>query len=293
MTNGKVESIAKPLPKLLSLELFNPETDDKDSDSSAVSSPDSVDSVISVDGSKSNKFTFTKKDGVTKSMNLLEAAADVANSLDEAVKKAIKSSPRSKRRQLKPSDVKSVMDSLDGMPLLPTDDCQKHLTDFADQLSEKLMREIEEKSKNACDNLDDPYISRLSAELQDLSKLSEEIQKQNEYLARLSASDSLLRCIKCKTPKCKCGTTEEIGQSGGSGGELILKGGISEDLKNSKTEDEFCEGNRCCGDNNPGLGLAKLSVSRNSVRTVASTDSCDSEKGKAFHDKLYKVFCVT
>lgn len=49
VSNGRVESIVKPLPKLLSLELFNPETDDKDSDSSGVSSPDSVDSVISVE----------------------------------------------------------------------------------------------------------------------------------------------------------------------------------------------------------------------------------------------------
>lgn len=32
----------------MSLELFNPETDDMDSDSSGVSSPDSVGSVISV-----------------------------------------------------------------------------------------------------------------------------------------------------------------------------------------------------------------------------------------------------
>lgn len=46
--NGRQENLAKPLPKLLSLELFNPETDDVDSDSSGVSSPDSVSSVISV-----------------------------------------------------------------------------------------------------------------------------------------------------------------------------------------------------------------------------------------------------
>lgn len=38
----------RALPRLMSLELFNPETDDMDSDSSGVSSPDSVGSVISV-----------------------------------------------------------------------------------------------------------------------------------------------------------------------------------------------------------------------------------------------------
>lgn len=42
------EAITRILPRLLSLELFNPETDDLDSDSSGVSSPESVGSVISV-----------------------------------------------------------------------------------------------------------------------------------------------------------------------------------------------------------------------------------------------------
>ncbi|XP_026672736.1 uncharacterized protein LOC108629019 isoform X2 [Ceratina calcarata] len=45
---GRLETVTKVLPRLLSLELFNPETDDLDSDSSGVSSPDSVGSVISV-----------------------------------------------------------------------------------------------------------------------------------------------------------------------------------------------------------------------------------------------------
>lgn len=45
---NKAEPIAKSKPTLISLELFNPATDDMDSDSSGVSSPDSVDSVISV-----------------------------------------------------------------------------------------------------------------------------------------------------------------------------------------------------------------------------------------------------
>ncbi|XP_066592111.1 uncharacterized protein fid [Prorops nasuta] len=48
-TDGRLESVTRVvLPKLLSLELFNPETDDLDSDTSPVSSPESVGSVISV-----------------------------------------------------------------------------------------------------------------------------------------------------------------------------------------------------------------------------------------------------
>ena len=47
-SSGRLESVTKMLPRLLSLELFNPETDDLDSDSSGASSPESVGSVISV-----------------------------------------------------------------------------------------------------------------------------------------------------------------------------------------------------------------------------------------------------
>ncbi|KAJ8927193.1 hypothetical protein NQ314_020469 [Rhamnusium bicolor] len=230
VSNGKVEAIAKPLPKLLTLELFNPETDDKDSDSSCVSSPDSIDSVISVNSDRkalSNtrfKFPPTSDRQETRAMSLLEAAADVANSLDEAVAKVIKSSPRTKRR-LQTGEVLSILQrsySSDTTPLLGEEDgdnwdedCHKHLTDFADKLSEKLLQEIDQyqvKSRlsNSMDNFDDPYINRLSEELHDLSKLSAEIQKQNEYLAKLSASDSLFGrpCVKCKQSECTCFRTK-------------------------------------------------------------------------------------
>nr|XP_022920149.1 uncharacterized protein LOC111428728 [Onthophagus taurus] len=219
VNNGKVQSIAKPLPKLLSLELFNPETDDKDSDSSAVSSPDSIDSVISADKTKNrSKFTFNE---VKHRNNLLEAAADVANSLDEAVEKVIKSSPRARRREVKTGEVISVMQRQypsETVPLLTdidaswNEDCHKHLTDFADKLSEKLLKEIDQyqqlgRKDFGTDHLDDPYIHRLSEELNDLSKLSAEIQKQNEYLAKLSVSDSKFAdnsCSRCKLLTCTC-----------------------------------------------------------------------------------------
>lgn len=95
-TDGKVS--AEPLPKLISLELFNPETDDKDSDSSAISSPDSVESIVSVKSDQrkpaeeESRFKFpTYKN--TKQNKLLEAAAGVASSLDEAVTKVVFSAP--------------------------------------------------------------------------------------------------------------------------------------------------------------------------------------------------------
>lgn len=54
------EPIAKSKPTLMSLELFNPATDDMDSDSSGVSSPDSVDSVISVVPEELRKVALEK-----------------------------------------------------------------------------------------------------------------------------------------------------------------------------------------------------------------------------------------
>lgn len=57
------------------------------------------------------------------------------------------------------------------------------------------------------DNIDDPYIHRLSEELHDLSILSDEIKKQNEYLSRLSQKTNANQknCSKCKKyTKCGC-----------------------------------------------------------------------------------------
>lgn len=179
-------------------------------------------------------------------MSLLEAAANVATSLDEAVDAVIQSSPRAKRKQflepLEPKEVLSVMErSYNCENLSPGDDetthligdkwdeeCHRHLTDFADKLSEKLLQEIDQyqeasRSKQEqkevkflssnYQHIDDPYIHRLSEELEDLNKLSAEIQKQNEFLSKLSKSDVYrmcgkndikIKCARCKNKHCKC-----------------------------------------------------------------------------------------
>lgn len=67
VTSGRLETVTRILPRLLSLELFNPETDDLDSDSSGVSSPESVGSVISV---MSDERYFAKKDVEQKKNNI-------------------------------------------------------------------------------------------------------------------------------------------------------------------------------------------------------------------------------
>lgn len=61
--SGRLETVTRILPRLLSLELFNPETDDLDSDSSGVSSPESVGSVISV---TSDERYIARKDAEKK-----------------------------------------------------------------------------------------------------------------------------------------------------------------------------------------------------------------------------------
>lgn len=170
----------------------------------------------------------------------------------------------------------AVRQSLEAIPLLDNDECQRHLTDFADELSEKLFREINEAKEGS----DDPYIHRLSAELQDLSKLSAEIQKQNEYLAKLSASDSLLKCVGCKSVTCQCRTVKD---------NMLARCNLKKEktqvnsvsIKSSRTDGSIASVERCKEENGSLNGSAKLSASRSSIRTGNSSDSYDSERGKA------------
>lgn len=192
----------------------------------------------------------------------------------------------------------------DTEPLLSDDslstwdeDCQKHLTDFADKLSEKLLREIDQyqvktRLSNSLDTYEDPYINRLSEELHDLSKLSAEIRKHNEYLAKLSVSDSLFAktCIKCKkNSECACFRTKnkntnnlvkgdsdwlECSDNGDRHEEDVL-----EDVSNSFVKcDIKCSDN--VGDVEPAL-YSTLCVSTTSIKMGTSSDSCDSERGES------------
>ncbi|KAF4532851.1 hypothetical protein B566_EDAN001454, partial [Ephemera danica] len=154
------QSLARPIPRLLSLELFNPETDDLDSDSSGVSSPDSVISVMEPAGRILSEKTVVCtapaelliNDEVPETQrpasSLLEAAANVASSLEGAVDAVIQSSPRARR--------KLAAMGLRGSPSPPPvpprpsvwdEECRQHLTEFADRLSEKLLQEIDRYSE--------------------------------------------------------------------------------------------------------------------------------------------------
>ncbi|KAL1505631.1 hypothetical protein ABEB36_005152 [Hypothenemus hampei] len=225
------QSLAKPIPKLLKLDIFNPLEDD-DSDNSCVSSPDSSTGSISsvktsenISGNKGTNFQFPEISSQGQSLCFLETTENVTSGLDEAVEKVA----NLKHKNLPNMNVFSLLQrriSSDTTPLLDdelettdntelsrrsshtwNEECQKHLTDFADKLSEKLIKELDEYQLTV-DNIDDPYIHRLSQELHDLSILSEEIKKQNEYLNRLSCQKTNINaknCTKCKkSTTCRC-----------------------------------------------------------------------------------------
>lgn len=204
--SGRLEAVTKVLPRLLSLELFNPETDDLDSDSSGVSSPDSVGSVISVisderymakkdnnnksectesevlDSSAENmsepsdvtvdssgyvadfKEDETKTIGdnsLSQSSRLLEAAANVASSLEDAVETAITkthSKPFSTQTAQQSDLENSISDenkirTKSNIQLPEVEDtwneeCRKHLIDFTEKLSEKNLLHERDENKN-------------------------------------------------------------------------------------------------------------------------------------------------
>ncbi|XP_076642912.1 class I SAM-dependent methyltransferase fire dancer isoform X1 [Halictus rubicundus] len=80
--SGRLEAVTKVLPRLLSLELFNPETDDLDSDSSGVSSPESVGSVISVISDERYAKKDNNKSECTESEVLDSSAENVSDPSD-------------------------------------------------------------------------------------------------------------------------------------------------------------------------------------------------------------------
>ena len=197
---GRLETVTKILPRLLSLELFNPETDDLDSDSSGVSSPESVGSVISVISDerypkKLNKSEENSSDSLketsstsyskvedlmqirspsnfkvedlmqvqspkdpdhssisssSRSFRLLEAAANVASSLEDAVGAVIQQNEQNQRDSiLKSRSSSSSTESKHLLSVSPeevtwNEECRQHLIDFTEKLSENLIHDIDQ-----------------------------------------------------------------------------------------------------------------------------------------------------
>uniref|UniRef100_A0A182TXV7 Uncharacterized protein n=1 Tax=Anopheles melas TaxID=34690 RepID=A0A182TXV7_9DIPT len=180
---GSSTTAPVPVPKLLSLELFNPETDDLDSDSSEPSSPDSIDSVISalrpsLSPLPAGNATGTGQQqpqpsgsgvtdvgilipavGVPTIPPLVEAAAVVAHKLEDVVDMAI---PERVGIDGKPMRFNGLRTTTTGSSVLShaTDvddhDSRQHLVDFAEKLSAQLLKELEnEKKRNESFDEDD------------------------------------------------------------------------------------------------------------------------------------------
>ena len=198
-----VGQATRPIPRLLSLELFNPETDDLDSDSSGVSSPDSVISVMEPVGRVSTGCNspapelFINEDHLTaqmpKSSSLLEAAASVANSLEGAVDAVIQSSPRAKRKLA----ALGLVSPPPVPPQPPDDECKRHLTEFADKLSEKLLEEIDKYSDTLHTKKQQEQPLDPERYLQGLQEINSDIGNQ---LAKLNEDLETLQLQEPKKP---------------------------------------------------------------------------------------------
>lgn len=187
------------VPKLFSLELFNPETDDLDSDSSEPSSPDSIDSVINAlqpQSSNSPTEPLLSNDdsgtSVTKPIAhetisnsckstvapLIEAAAVVANKLEDAVEMVIREQASAGKNVFEDGDLANaeriiinqndinlnvelthqqhhLTNGNNNNSMKPNgdgesenfDNRREHLVDFAEKLSAQLLKELDETTE--------------------------------------------------------------------------------------------------------------------------------------------------
>lgn len=203
---------APVVPKLLSLELFNPETDDLDSDSSEPSSPDSIDSVISALRPSVSPQPSTAQQQPTQAEApsippLIEAAAVVAHKLEDTVELVIRES------ETKPKQLNGLPKSQENPEETNQDDtsCRQHLVDFAEKLSAQLLKELDNEKQNSESSFDDdddvfsesrfkkntltladsqsmtdPYLKKLNGDLRDLNLLRAELRERRLMLANLS-----------------------------------------------------------------------------------------------------------
>lgn len=163
------------VPKLMSLELFNPETDDLDSDldSSEPSSPDSIDSVINALQPSSNSPTeplLSNDSSVTKAESsvapLVEAAAVVATKLEDTVELVIReqearSFDNADSMIINQNDINlnvklsnHLTNINNNLKTLVGDEksesfenCRENLVDFAEKLSAQLLKELDENEE--------------------------------------------------------------------------------------------------------------------------------------------------
>lgn len=188
--------------KLLSLELFNPATDDLDSDSSEPSSPDSIDSVISAPRSAqllSAPSTETGKSSDESDTALAQLISINQQQYHKGELQINNATP----------NANDIILNADSAPLLPEkresgqaqgqqpQDCNE----FAEQLTAQLQRELDDKCNRAeCRSLDGigdigEFLSGGSSSKKrsngDLSALRDELRERRLMLANLSTQPSL------------------------------------------------------------------------------------------------------
>lgn len=204
---------APALPKMCSMEIFNPETDDLDSDSSEPSSPDSIDSVISA-------FKPTKTASTTSTSTDVSAATDEKSSAEDPDKIP---EDQAKSNTII-NEIEAVNQDLSQPPYQPLDDneferlqqngeshvSQKDFVDFAEKLSAQLMKEIDKTRPVADDTsallmtdpddeldsnneqepfpfrMEDPYLRRWNGEIKNIQSLREELRERRLMLANLN-----------------------------------------------------------------------------------------------------------
>ena len=201
-TNSGSDVIVQQPSPFLSLELFNPETDDVDSDSSGVSSPDSVDSVISL---PTRRPPGPSEGGANASRSPSPPPAPPPSAT--VPKALIPASPSTRARQqcifkfptLDPVPVNRDSAPADGSAASTSAPCdetaRRHLADFAEQLSERLLGEIERYRRETAAASSpmptppspppQPLLNQFSEELAGLSRLTAELQE----LSRAAEAD--------------------------------------------------------------------------------------------------------
>ncbi|KAH8361150.1 hypothetical protein KR200_012203 [Drosophila serrata] len=200
-TSASTTSLAS---KLLSLELFNPATDDLDSDSSEPSSPDSIDSVISAP--RSAKVPSGSDEGGAVSTNSNSASQDegepsLAQMISRQQEQYHKGELQINSSRSQAED--DIILNADSATLLPEkrESIQKQdCAEFAEQLTAQLQRELEDKSsRTECRYLDGIGMGDLSDILGgskkrsngDLSSFRDELRERRLMLANLSTQPSL------------------------------------------------------------------------------------------------------
>ncbi|XP_064554519.1 uncharacterized protein fid isoform X1 [Drosophila montana] len=188
--SGLAGSSSTSATKLLSLELFNPATDDLDSDSSEPSSPDSIDSVISA----------------PRSAQLLSAPGTGTGKSSDESDTALTQHYHTGEMQINngTTNGNDIILNADSAPLLPEKreagqaqqpyDC----AEFAEQLTAQLQRELDDKINRAeCRSLDGigdigEYLSGGKKRSNgDWSALRDELRERRLMLANLSTQPSL------------------------------------------------------------------------------------------------------